>query len=314
MGIKETPVNFRVYYTSMKRKYTKLKEDNIEHKETLLKEIDKLQTEISKTADNYKKEFNVELDKIEEFKQNKYIDGKFLKLAKGLFINRKNDYVLTSELYSLLTLANNQKAIHDIDVYNKKYDKILNLKLSEYNELLRVFYTEVHKHLILNGEGYKFDGHLGWTCINRVKVSKPGSKINYVETKRNKERLIAEGKKIYDETEAKWCERNGLDYDGVDYRVFMENEYYYEYPLINCTLEDGRKYKLKPTNYIGSSIRNKTNEDMIKESNGNKEYICELPLDIRRKLNICIEIDKTLYLNFIRNENQKSINATKADR
>ena len=314
MGIKETPVNFRVYYKSMKDKYTALIKDNNERKENLLSESKDLKERIDKNIENYKKEFNINLSTIEEFNENRYIDGHFLRLAKGLFINRKNNYVLTSDLYDLLTLANIQNEIHTIIENNKKYDKIINISLKDYNNLLKTFYTEVHKHLILNGEGYKLSGHLGWICINRVKIKKVGTKINYVETKKNKEKLLAEGKRLYDETEAKWCEEHGIKYNGVDYRVFMDSEYYYEIPLINCTLENGRKYKLEPANYRGAEIRGKSNSDLIKESNNNKEYICNLSLDVRSKLNVCNEIDKMLYLKFIRNENQESINVAKTNR
>ena len=44
----------------------------------------------------------------------------------------------------------------------------------------------------------------------------------------------------------------------------------------------------------------------MEECNGNLVKACELPVDLRTKLAICNEMDKTLYTNFIRNEGQTS--------
>ena len=48
--------------------------------------------------------------------------------------------------------------------------------------------------------------------------------------------------------------------------------------------------------------------------NNDINKICNLPIDVRTKLNLCLKVDDTLYTKFIRNENQKPIAAGKADR
>ena len=118
----------------------------------------------------------------------------------------------------------------------------------------------------------------------------------------------------YNKEEAEWCKRNNIEYDGVEFRVFKDNEYCYEFPLINCRIPNGRKYKLTVTDYRATSVRGKTNEQLIEEYKRDKNKICELPVDVKTKLSMCNEVDKTLYLNFIRNENQKSANSISINR
>lgn len=314
MKIKETPTNYRVYYKSMKDVYTQLREEAVSAREDLYSTVNNLWKSVNSNLDLYKEKFNINLEEYEEYISNKYISGTFLKIAKGLFINRKNNYTIVSDLFDLYNLATKQKSINELDNDINLYDRILSLTLSQYNELLRVFYTEVHKHMIIKGEGYVFEDCIGWTCINRCHIDKQAPHINYAATKKRKAELQAQGKRIYKKEEAEWCEKNGIEYDAVDARVFMKNEYCYEIPLIGCKLPNGRQYKLEISDYRGRSIRGITNDTLAFNADGNLEYICNLPLDIRAKLNICNSIDKTLYTNFIRNENQKPINIAKAGR
>ena len=96
-------------------------------------------------------------------------------------------------------------------------------------------------------------------------------------------------------------QRNNIEYNGVDGRVYSNHEYVYEIPLINCRLPNGRSFKLEPTDYRAYKVRGKTNQDLIEECNRDVDKICELPVDIKTKLTMSVEVDKMLYLNFIRN-------------
>ena len=136
-------------------------------------------------------------------------------------------------------------------------------------------------------------------------ITKSKPKLNYSATKKKKEELIKEGKRIYNDIERKWCQSNGIEYKAEDYRVFMKKEYCYEIPLIGCKLPDGSKYKLTISDYRHNSMRNKSNEDLIKECNNDINKICELPIDLKTKLTLCDTVDKTLYIKFIRNETQQ---------
>src|SRR5574344_1535168 len=102
MGIKETPTNIKVYYKSMINAVTQKKEQAVEAYENL-----------------------VSLDKYPEFISNTYNEGRFFKVAKGMFINRSNNYELVADLFNLYNLAKHQKDIHDIKKQIELYDKML---------------------------------------------------------------------------------------------------------------------------------------------------------------------------------------------
>ena len=313
MAIKETPTNMRVYYKSMRTKYTALKEEALTTKDKLEDDAKKLHYKVLNYLPYIKEEFSIDLNAYKELVENKYINGKFLHIARGLYLNKKDNYTITSYFLDIYLLAKKQKEIYDLECDVQKYDKMINLKLKEYCEILRVFYTQVHKKMI-DGYGYVFEGELGWTCINRCHITNGHHVLDYKATKENKAKLLAEGKRLYNKEEAEWCKRNNIEYDGVEFRVFKDNEYCYEFPLINCRISNGRKYKLTITDYRATSVRGKSNEELIEECNRDKNKICELPVDVKTKLSMCNEVDKTLYLNFIRNENQKSANSISINR
>lgn len=309
MGIKETPTNFRVYYTSMRKAYTQKKEDAAEARIELLRSIKLLREEVENAKSLYKESFDVDIDKYEEYTTNTYINGKFLRVARGMFMNKSNNYELTSDLYCIYKLAIKQKDLYLLDKDVEFYDKMLAIPIKEYSEILRIYYSEVQKHLILNGEGYVFDNNIGWLCINRCRIEQQRTLIDFKKTKERKAQLLAEGKRLYNKEEAKWCEEHGIPYDGVDGRVFMRNEYCYELPLCDCKLPHGTKFKFEVSDYRHASLRGRSNEDLIRDCHNDINEICNLKVDLRLKLNLCLKADDTLYSKFIRNENQKPTNA-----
>lgn len=314
MGVKETPTNVKVYYKSMIDAVTQKKEEAIEAYDNLVSLEEAEYQEVKDCKNVYKNHFNVDLTLYSEFVNNEYNEGKFFKLARGLFINRSNNYELVSDLFTLYNLAKHQKDIYDIKKQIMLYDKMLNLTLKQYTEIIKTYMTEVHKKMVLEGAGYMFGESIGWICINRCVLKKPRPHIDYAATKKREAKLKAEGKRIYNKEEAEWCKRNGIEYKAEDKRVFKTNEYCYEIPLINCKLPNGTKFKLEIADYRHSSVRGKTNDDLIKECQSNTTKICELPVDLRTKLTLCDKVDKLLYLKLIRNEAQQPITTPKANR
>lgn len=314
MGIKKTPTNFRTYYKHLKEEYADKKIKKIGQIEELEQERDTLYKEITDNINKYTTDYNFDLTSYPEFVKNEYTTGTFLKAAKGAFVNRQDEYEMVADLYEVYKLAKCQKELY---LHNKDLNiikKVLKVGLYEYKDILKAYYTEVHKKLILEGAGYVFDNNMGWICINRCHLINPKRPLDYAATKKRKEELIKSGKRIYNKEEAEWCARNGIDYKAEDVRVFINNEYCYEIPLINCKLLNGRKLKLDITDYRGPEIRGKSNDDLIVECNGDCNKLCELSVDLKTKLTLCNKSNKMLYTKFIRNEAQKSINAPSTNR
>ena len=74
----------------------------------------------------------------------------------------------------------------------------------------------------------------------------------------------------------------------------------------NKRFPEARSFEFTPQDYRSVELRGKSNKQLIEECNNNLEKICELPIDMKSKLHMCVEVDKMLYTNFIRNEGQTS--------
>lgn len=311
--IKDTPTTYHDYYKSMKDRTSRKKDeaqnvlDDLRTKEFGLYNKVKEDTEGVAALGIY-------LSNYKEFEENKYIDGKFYKDVNSKLIKGSDNVWLTTRKVNLLSLVKTQKEIYELENQIKYYDILLNLSLKEYSKIVEKFYTEVHKKLILEGNGYVFEGKLGWICVNRCHLVNKAPKLNSMATKKRKEQLLSEGKRLYNKEEAEWCEANGIKYDGVDYRVWLDSEYCYEIPLIGCKLENGTKFKFTTSDYRNYKLRGKSNEQLIEECNNNPSEICDLKVDVRTKLNMCLKADNGLYLKYIRNEGQKSLSYGKTDR
>lgn len=314
MAIKEIPINARTYLKSVKAFVTTKHEEATKQREKIESRLYDHYEVVKQYKENYKKEYKLNLDEYDEFVKNTYIDGTLLTTSKGLFTNKKSNYEIVGSLYNLYALAKCQKEIHDVNKELDTYNKVLRLSLNEYNYILKTVYNKIHEEMILNGKGYAFEGSIGWICINRCHLVNPKKVIDYKLTKENKAKLLAEGKRLFNQQEQAWCKDNNLDYKGVDYRIYRNPEYVYEIAYFDCRLPNGRDLKFKCSDYRSRELRGKTNEQIIEECDRDTKKICQLGLDLKTKLTLCNNVDKLLYTKFIRNENQKPSTTSKVDR
>ena len=241
--IKDTPVNWQTIYKITKDTYANKFNEWSNQLYELEKKHSALFEDIKLDFVSNKDKYDESITNYEEFVNDVYIDGCFLKYAKGLYGTKKNDYESSSRLYDLYEFAMQQKDIHNLKKNISLAHKIANLALKEYNNIVSTFFNEVHKQMILEGCGYYLSPQIGWICINRVRLShKRDEIVDYPATARKKKELIAAGKKPYDSNEAKWCEERGIPYDGVEYVVYRKNsEYIYEVPIISSYIKDVTK-------------------------------------------------------------------------
>lgn len=314
MGIKETPTNYRTYFNLLKTRNKERLEIAKETCENLLQEIKVLKEEILSNLDLYKDTFNINLLDIEEFVENKYIDGSFCKKAKGLFINKKDNYNLVSDLFNLYKLSNLQLNIHKLNKDIILFEKIDKMPIKEYNKYLQIYFNKVHEKLIMEGNGYVFGENIGWICINRCKILKGKKMLDYAATKKKKRELLDNGVRLFNKEEKQWCEENGISYNGADYRVYKTEECCYEVPLLRTRIPNGNKITLTITDYRHQSIRGKTNEQLLEECNNDVKKICNLQVDLKTKLTLSLKANSILYSKFIRNENQTPITHVQTNR
>ena len=126
----------------------------------------------------------------------------------------------------------------------------------------------------------------------------------FKQLKRNKEKLIAEGKQIYNKEDAEYCRQHGIEYDAVDATVYKADEVWYEYCLLGSKIQ-GRNLCFKTIDTKDIKLRQYSNEELLKLANNDVNKIMDLDVSMKHKFVLCIQADKTLYTKFIRNEEQK---------
>lgn len=310
VAIKDKPTGLHDYYLNVRDEYNRIKEvANLEN--------DKFIEEIKLKRDDvlpYVNSFKLPIIDYPEFQQNKYINGRLINAAIGLYTDRRNDGEMKGRCFKLLSLAKAQEKYYNNVQAISKAEKILALTYRQYCNILRTFYYEVHKQMILNGYGYVLEGCFGWICFNRVIINGEVKMIDFAATNKKKKELIAKGLKPYNEKEAKWCKDNHIPYDGVDYKVYKNDECWYEYCLLGCRLPRSRSFVITNPDGRNMKYRGMTNEDIINKDNHDVNKILQEDLDIKTKLTLCLSVDKTLYTKFIRNENQTKCRIGKIDR
>ena len=314
MAIKQVPVMVKTYYKTMIESTRKKHSEVSDKYEKLLVEVRALHEDVKSKMDIYESKYNIPFYKYKEYIENKYIDGQFYTDAKSKFISKKTSDEHKHIVYKFYKLARVQKDVHELKAQIDLYDKMLDLSIADYQRIMRIFYNEVHKQMIINGYGYMFENPMGWICINRCKIVPRGrGLIDFQATKKNKERLLSEGKRLWNKKEAEYARSLGLEYNGVDYRVFKNDEYTYEIPLIGCRVKNDGNNKFKTTeerNYL----KTHTEQDLLEACNNDPVKVCEFNIDIREKLKLCLKLNDILYLNFIRNEAQQSAHTAKINR
>lgn len=313
-AIKDIPTNRKDYYYACQAAYKKKYNSCTKERSNLEKELVEVYETVCSNKQFYLDNYKVNLDDYSEFKNNCYEDGKLFNIARRLFLNRKGNYALVIELYDLFTLAKLHKAIYNLDKQIHLAERILNLKYRDYNKIIKQFYYEVHKHMILNGDAYLLGNHIGYLCINRCKAATRYRLMDFEATTKRKKELIDNGQRPWNKEEADYCQRLGIKYDGIDYRVYKRSEYYYEIALLYSAVKGGYAIKFESSDYRATPLRGKTYDDLIKMCDGDVNKICSLDIDLKAKLTMCDKIDNTLYTKFIRNENQTKYNYTPFNR
>lgn len=313
INVRQTSVGAKRYYTGMKDTYADRKAKAEERIEILKEETKVLHNTILESYNANNTLYKCEVTQFKEFVNNEYVNGELYRTAKGILINKDGNFELVGAAYDLYKLAEYQKTIHDLEKEIIKCDKMLSLNMKEYMSILKAFYFKVHEKMILEGCGYAIE-YLGFICINRCATDNPKKALDFEATNKRKKELLEQGVRLYNKKEADWCKEHGVEYNGVDYRVYQKVDAYYEIVLSGVKLDHGNNLTFSPIDYTAPELRKLKYEGMKALCNNDTKEICKLETDVRAKLQMCLDIDKTLYTKFIRNENQKPSIFTKIGR
>ena len=314
LGIVEKPTWYREYYSLFTRRLNAEYASLNNECEEIERELKRLKEELLDNIGIFSKYCKFNLLGYAGFTLIDPNDKEFIEDSKRLFIHYSRNETVKTQVLKIYSYAKK------LEKFNEKIKRLAivrrcsDLSIRQYNDLLKIYMTKVHEELVLNGNGYVMSPVLGTICISRCKLDNPRKKLNFKATKANKEKILNDGGRLYDKDEAEFCAVNGIDYDGKDYRVYLDKTHVYEIPLLYAKFKNAQSAEFKVADYRGNKIRGKTNEDLNRECEGDNKKVIKLPLDFRTKLNICLQNDKMLYSKFIRNAAQQPIASSKAYR
>lgn len=202
----------------------------------VIKQRNKAHKSLEKYSNEIKQIFDIDINKYSSYTDKIYDDKRslyLLAMRKTAFTNSiRNKSILSYITKYELILYKENRIREKVNLYNK----MATINRRNFDDMIRKYYYYAHKE-ILKGNGYKFGYGIGTYCICRWKrVKTDVTVLDTQATKRNKERLLAAGIKLYNTCEAKWYEARHIPYDGVDYRIFWNDTYYYSQCIIDSNL------------------------------------------------------------------------------
>lgn len=287
------------------------KKDNIEYNNNLKEIINKkniIYDYLLNNKDNILNVFNINLnDYTIEWINKTYNTSENLYQYCIKLLNVIEEHDNKEYIIQLCKYCNILKAEHEVNKLIYFTNKRKDMKLSEYRKYITKYYNAVHK-CVLEGDGYKFSNGIGTYIINSWKLDKNKiknkPKIDFAATNAKKKELLEKGYKLYDEKEAAWYEARHIPYDGIDYRVYKENNDWYEITFINSSVAKSYNLDYQHTEYVALKYRGMSYTDMADKLCQTVEDIYSLQVDIKYKLNILLYKYPIKYLNFIRNDEQ----------
>lgn len=313
MSIRNLPVTVSEYYNHFIRVNSEKLKTAKENKDKISSSLSGHKEYILDHLSEYEMYCQVHVDKLDEFINAEYKNGELEKIAKNNYIKASNngDDKMLVPLFKLFEYSKCLKQIVKFDKQIKLLEKLVNLTYTQYAAYLYTYYSKVHEKLILEGVGYVFAHDIGWICYNRVIFHETGiskRRLDYAATKKAKQALIDKGLTPYDKKTAEWCKERGIEYNGIDYKVYQTDEAFYELAYMPGKLPNFKlKYHFTASKYRGTDFRGKTIKELSDICNGDINKVFELRVDLRTKFVLALQIKPNLYLNYIRNENQESV-------
>lgn len=263
---------------------------------------------IAEHKDKLKEDFNINLDNFEKewvlktYNPTEHLYGIANKILSIIVKEEDRNLILQITKYCNI-IRNEHRLIENVRLANLR----ANIKFGVYRKYITTYYNKVHK-CVLKGDGYKFSNGIGVYCINYWKLDRKLMRhrtvIDFAATNAKKKELIAKGIKLYDDKEAAWYKARHIPYDGVDYRVYREDDSFYDITFIKSKLFTNNTLEYQRTEYVASKYRGMSYKSMADTLCATEEDIYNLQVDIKYKLNILLYKDPSCYLNFIRNAEQ----------
>lgn len=262
----------------------------------------------------YFKDYNIDLTEFDEYNNNRYIDGKLLEFIQNKLIDNAGNDDVCKELFYIFNYAKAQKVLQSIRKQTEVYNKILKLKSRQYVKVLNIFYNQVHKLMVKYGFVYRYN-ELGYIGINRFRIDTSytaPSMIDYKATKIRKQELIAQGKRLYNKFDEKWCKEHNIEYNGIKYVVPTTKTHCYELILFKKTRALNNVFFY--ANQYRAAGESRLTLEQLMEMYPTVDEILTLNMDVKCKANLCCQLDDNIAKILTRYEDEKAIRNRKANR
>lgn len=209
-----------------------------------------------------------------------------------------------NEVVKLLAYLNILTEAYKLNVAKNALNREVNLKFSEYREMLFNYYNKIHE-LLIKGDAYAIGNSVGTMYLEKKIVPYKRKIIDFNETNKRKKELTEAGIELYDDTKAKVAEKFGMEYLGADYRVFKESNYWFRLNFVKSKFWRSRKYySFDFADTISAKYRGLTFEQIANMCKTEDE-IFTLPCGLRYKVRIYLMKYPDRSINFIRHGKQK---------
>ena len=233
------------------------------------------------------KSYNIDLDNYKiEFVNKQYNPEKSLETKALYYLRHPNgeDRQLIIQLATWCSLLRSEVEIQQkLEVSRIK----LNMSYREFQKYIFDYYCKVHK-VLLQGDAYKFGKGLGTIFLRTIDMTTGShSRIDFAKTRANKLKLLAEGKKPYNEREAKQCELENIPYDGVPYVVLRNETQAVVLDITNSKYFTSRgRISFNMKKYLNLKYRGMSYEDIINKYCPTEESVADLQADLYTKRSI----------------------------
>lgn len=288
--LKDYYVNFKYILSQRLKECT----DNIRNNDAIKQEAYKY---LRSNEKSIMKSLKLNIGDYNEYNQCRYISNEPL-YKKAVRLSKKKSNMHLSQIQKYCIALRNEK------IYNELLEQLNaenTITPGQYRDIVRSYYNKVQVRL-LEGRAYKFRFGIGTLCIYRVNLPQNRSIVDFNRTNEKKKELLTKGVKLRNKDEEDICRKNGVPYDGVDYRVYRSDPYFYRFRLDKSFFAK-RSLRFEHAEYISSKYRGLTYKKIADDYCNSKEDIYELPVDIKVKLNCLTYKYPETYLNFVRNAN-----------
>jgi len=258
-------------------------------------------------------DYNIDLSKYKsEWEEKKYSNSNLYKIVDKIF---KSDDKSSSRIV-LLQLNKYLMMLKKEDEYNKLIKiaaKRFDVNGKQFKAYIKKYYTQVHK-ITLEGFGYRFSNKLGILLISFWKnpIDDKKHPVDFYASKCAKEKLIEQGLKPYSPTEAKKYAEMGIPYDGVEYRKYRDDAYFYDMRIYDSFKKDFiSKPAFKKIEYISYKYKGLTYKEIADKYVNSMEDIYNLDVSLKNKISIMNIKYPNNYIKFIRTTNGEKFRRNK---